>query len=165
MTGRPIPPVQTSHPLHDGDLRGPVREQMAAAARQLAAAPNPPPRDKLPPDAQRMRAWALGTIKHIAAGVNPVEAEELVGFRAERARGPHPYGDLPLVVLTRDRTDVGAPDTGAAKDEHRKEHAELAALSTRGRLIVATRSGHHVQLDEPGLVIAAIRDVVAAARR
>jgi pimeloyl-ACP methyl ester carboxylesterase len=162
VTGQPIPTVQTSNPLHDGDLRGNVRAQMAAGARSLAAHPNEPPRDKLPPDAQRMRAWALGTIKHIAAGVNPVEAEELALFRAERARSVHPYGDMPLVVATRDLTDVSAPDTTAEKREHRADHAAMAALSSRGKLVVAMHSGHHVQLDEPQLVIATIRDLVGA---
>jgi hypothetical protein len=33
------------------------------------------------------------------------------------------------------------------------------------KLIVATRSGHHVQLDEPELVVKAIRDALAAARK
>jgi hypothetical protein len=31
--------------------------------------------------------------------------------------------------------------------------------------VVAKRSGHHVPLDESDLVVAAIRDVIAAARR
>jgi pimeloyl-ACP methyl ester carboxylesterase len=41
----------------------------------------------------------------------------------------------------------------------------MAAMSRNGNLIVATRSGHHVQLDEPELVIKAIRDALAAARK
>jgi pimeloyl-ACP methyl ester carboxylesterase len=164
VTGQPIPAVQTSNPLRDGDLRGNVRAQMAAGARWLATNPNQPPRDKLPPDAQRMRAWTLGTIKHIAAGVNPVEAEELALFRAERTRSVHPYGDMPLVVVTRDLTDVGAPDSSEEKREHRADHAAMAALSSRGKLVIATRSGHHVQLDEPQLVITTIRELVEAVR-
>jgi pimeloyl-ACP methyl ester carboxylesterase len=166
-TGKPIRAVQKSNPLHDSDIRGTIREQMEAAARSLAAHPNDPPRDKLPPDAQRMRAWALGTVKHIAAGVNPyqIEVEELAGLRAERIKTEHPYGDIPLIVLTRGLTDEGRPDTTAGAEEHRKEHAALAKLSRNGRQIIATHSGHHVQLDEPELVIKAIREVVAASRR
>jgi hypothetical protein len=34
-----------------------------------------------------------------------------------------------------------------------------------GKQVVARRSGHHIPLDEPDLVVAAIRDVLAAARR
>ena len=42
--------------------------------------------------------------------------------------------------------------------------AELAALSSRGRLVVAQDSGHYIQLERPELVIDAIREVVAAGR-
>jgi pimeloyl-ACP methyl ester carboxylesterase len=166
-TGKPIPAVQKSNPIHDSDIRGNIRQQMEAGARSLAAHPNDPPRDKLPPDAQRMRAWALGTVKHIAAGVNPyeIEVEELAGLRAERAKSEYPYGDMPLVVLTRGLTDEGRPDTTEGAEEHRKEHGALAKLSRNGRQVIATHSGHHVHLDEPELVIESIREVVASTRR
>jgi hypothetical protein len=42
---------------------------------------------------------------------------------------------------------------------------ELVALSRIGTQVVATRSGHHIPLDEPDLVVVAICDVIAAARR
>jgi pimeloyl-ACP methyl ester carboxylesterase len=167
VTDRPIPAVQTSNPLHDSDIKGKLRDQIEAGARSLAAHPNDPPRDKLPPDAQRMRAWALGTVKHIVAGVNPweVETEELAGLRTERAKSEYPYGDMPLVVLTRGLTDDGRPNTTEGAEEHRKEQAPLAKLARSGRQIIATHSGHHVHLDEPELVIKSIREVVAATRR
>jgi hypothetical protein len=166
-TGKPIPAVQKSNPIHESDIQGKIREQMEAGARSLAAHPNDPPRDKLPPEAQRMRAWALGTIKYIAGGVNPyeIEVEELAGLRAERTKTEFPYGDMPLIVLTRALTDEGRPDNTPAAEEHRKEHAAVAKLSRKGKLIIAEQSGHHVQLDEPEIVIKAIREVVAASRK
>ena len=39
---------------------------------------------------------------------------------------------------------------------------ELAALSTQGELVIADKSGHHIQLDQPNLVIDAIEQVLAA---
>jgi pimeloyl-ACP methyl ester carboxylesterase len=42
---------------------------------------------------------------------------------------------------------------------------ELASRSSQGRLVVAQKSGHYVQAEEPELVISAIREVVAAVRR
>jgi pimeloyl-ACP methyl ester carboxylesterase len=45
--------------------------------------------------------------------------------------------------------------------EHRRDHAAVAALSRRGKLVVAANSGHHVQLDEPGLVVSVIRELLA----
>jgi hypothetical protein len=40
----------------------------------------------------------------------------------------------------------------------------LASLVPNARLVVATESGHFIQLDEPDLVIDAIRDAVDAVR-
>jgi len=60
------------------------------------------------------------------------------------------YGDLPLVTIS--STDPG---------EYRlRQQDELAALSARGRHIVASNSGHWIPLDQPELVISVIRDVI-----
>jgi hypothetical protein len=42
---------------------------------------------------------------------------------------------------------------------------ELAALSTRSEHVLAQQSGHFIQLDQLGLVVGAIQQVVEAARR
>jgi pimeloyl-ACP methyl ester carboxylesterase len=41
-----------------------------------------------------------------------------------------------------------------------KGHEALAHLSSQGKHIVASKSGHWIQLDEPDLVIESIREVV-----
>jgi pimeloyl-ACP methyl ester carboxylesterase len=65
------------------------------------------------------------------------------------------FGDVPLITIS--STDP---------DEHRVEQQEaLARLSTRGRHIVASNSGHWIPLDQPEAVIGAIRDVLAETRR
>ena len=38
-------------------------------------------------------------------------------------------------------------------------------LSTRGKLVIAERSGHHVQLDQPELVAQAVTEVLTAVTR
>jgi hypothetical protein len=63
-------------------------------------------------------------------------------------------------VLTRGLPDEHGPDAPALEAEHRKGHAALAQLSRRGTLIVAEHSGHHIQLDEPQLVVTKIQEVV-----
>jgi hypothetical protein len=50
------------------------------------------------------------------------------------------------------------------EEERRRLQADLATLSRRGRQIVAARSGHHIQLEDPRLVVRAVRDVVEEAR-
>jgi pimeloyl-ACP methyl ester carboxylesterase len=63
--------------------------------------------------------------------------------------------DVPLVIIS----------SGELPQERIAEHQELARLSSSGRHVVAKASGHWIQLDEPDVVIAAIRDVVDRVRR
>jgi hypothetical protein len=47
----------------------------------------------------------------------------------------------------------------------RASHEELARISTRGRVVLAAKSGHWVPYDEPELIVDAIRDIVEDFRR
>jgi pimeloyl-ACP methyl ester carboxylesterase len=161
--GRTIPPIKTSGPLREGDIPPGALAQMRAGLADASRRANEPPRDKLPPDAQRMRTWALGQLGHVAAAVNPFELEELAALRRARTARPQPLGDLPLVVLTRGRAE--ADEDQASFDAHRRDHQMIAAMSSRGSLVVAAQSGHHIQIDEPALVARSIQQVVTAARR
>ena len=83
---------------------------------------------------------------------------------------PKTLGDIPLVVIRHGRPVL--PLQGAITPEVSQAYErvwaqmqdELAALSPQGRLVVAEGSGHGVQVDRPDVVIAAIRDVLAATR-
>jgi pimeloyl-ACP methyl ester carboxylesterase len=57
------------------------------------------------------------------------------------------YGEMPLVTIS--MTDPG--------DHQLRHQDELARLSTRGRHLVASHSGHWIPLDEPELIIAEIK--------
>jgi pimeloyl-ACP methyl ester carboxylesterase len=63
-------------------------------------------------------------------------------------------GDLPVTVLS-------AANSAANR---LAEHQAMANRSTRGKLVVAQNSGHWIQLDEPDLVIAAVREIIEASR-
>lgn len=164
-TGRAIPPVSTTTPLRIGDIPAPALQQMRAGLAEASLRANEPPRDKLPRDAQRMRTWALAQLGHVAAAVNPFEHEELAVLRADRAKQEFSLDDMPLIVITRGMSEERGPDGKAFEAEHRDDHATMARMSHKGRLVVAERSAHHVQLDEPELVVATIRQVVVAARK
>ena len=73
---------------------------------------------------------------------------------AVQAAAVSSLGDLPLVVLSGDHH--AAPYTDWQRN--------LAQLSSRGRQLVASDSGHWIHLDRPELVTRAIREVVTAAR-
>jgi hypothetical protein len=71
-------------------------------------------------------------------------------------------GDLPLAVITHGQHFPGPffiLEKGWSEGQTR-----LAALSTNSVLIRANNSNHMIQIDEPGLVVDAIRRVHAAAR-
>jgi len=86
-------------------------------------------------------------------------------LRAQRTRTAHVLGDLPLIVLSRGLPQDSSPAGQSGEEEHNRDQAALVALSRTGKQVVARRSGHHIPLDEPDLVVAAIRDVIAATRR
>jgi pimeloyl-ACP methyl ester carboxylesterase len=106
---------------------------------------------KLPPDVHpivqalwcqpkcfRAMADHLGVLEEMAAAVSRVTS----------------LADVPLVIIS---SGDQSPDTIA-------KHRQLAGLSSQGRHMVATKSGHWIQLDEPDLVVTVIRDIVERTR-
>lgn len=91
-----------------------------------------------------------------------------------RAAAATPLRPLPLIVLSRGLPMELSPDMSAklpanfsAEQERiwRNCQDELTALVPGAQHVVATKSGHYIQTMEPDLVIAAVRQVVEAARR
>jgi pimeloyl-ACP methyl ester carboxylesterase len=162
--GQPIPEVKTSGPLRISDIPPQALAQMNAGLAEARASANAPPRDKLPLEAQRIRTWVLGTLGHVAAAVNPFEHEELAQLRAAAAEGDFTLGDLPLVVITRGLPDEEGPRAQELEAEHRRDHAAMAALSRRGRQLIAEGSGHHVNLDQPELIVSSVRELLTSLR-
>jgi pimeloyl-ACP methyl ester carboxylesterase len=73
---------------------------------------------------------------------------------AAACRSTCDLGDLPITVLS-----------GANSAANRlAEHEAMAKRSTRGKLVIAQNSGHWIQLDEPDLVVTAVREIIEASR-
>ena len=72
------------------------------------------------------------------------------------------FPPIPLVVITGGRRMPFVP--ASAFQRHVDNQRELVGLSPLGRQVIAASSGHFPQLDEPALVIDAIRDVVDRVR-
>ncbi|MFI7706026.1 alpha/beta fold hydrolase [Nonomuraea sp. NPDC049480] len=88
--------------------------------------------------------------------------------RAMAAERRH-FGDLPLTVITRSPTPIGAYGSHNDPEFLRRWMSfwmplqqDLAALANNSRHIVTTRAGHSVHLDEPDLVVAPIKDMCEA---
>ncbi len=85
------------------------------------------------------------------------------------ARQQNPLPPVPLVVISAG-IQVASPILPSGwpiyemEQLHSELQADLATLVPDGRRIVAEQSGHYVHQTEPGVVIAAIHDVVEAVR-
>jgi pimeloyl-ACP methyl ester carboxylesterase len=86
---------------------------------------------------------------------------------------PGNLGDMPLIVLSQ-KMDAqklydGFPPVSEPQltlemmqpmvDSYNENQDELTALSTRGKRIIVEETGHNIQLDQPQVVIDAIREV------
>lgn len=104
---------------------------------------------KLPPEA-RAPLWYFWTQPKFFDALGSQIESICVSATETLAAVAGGYGDLPLITIS--STDPG---------EHRLRQQEaLARLSTRGRHIVASKSGHWIPLDQPDAVVAAIRDIL-----
>jgi hypothetical protein len=138
---------------------------MQSSIHGMAGHFNDPPRDKLPPEARSMRVWSLSQIKHAASNDNPFEVDELAAMLAERKKRENVLGDLPLIVISRGLPDEDGPEAVQREETHRKDQAALVTLSSAGKQTVAAKSGHHVLLDERGVVASAVREIVQIVRQ
>jgi pimeloyl-ACP methyl ester carboxylesterase len=68
----------------------------------------------------------------------------------------HPLGQLPLVVLTHGNPFLGPQ----GERDWQALQRDVASLSSDSLHMIATHSGHDIQLDRPDLVIAAIKQVL-----
>jgi pimeloyl-ACP methyl ester carboxylesterase len=101
-----------------------------------------------------------------------IQSPEGIDFNRSTAqvRAASWHSDIPLVVLTRgsatfNPNDYAVPSLAPKFEQVRLElQKELVRRSSRGRQIIAERSGHNIHRDQPELVIDAIRQVVEEAK-
>jgi pimeloyl-ACP methyl ester carboxylesterase len=105
------------------------------------------------------RARVYDTVESLVDSI-PDDARQL-------AAAPPLPKDLPLVVITHGKPGDWAgpgsiPDSEADAVEAAWQAAQvrLAALSSKGRVVVAGESGHMVPHEQPEVVVKAIRDVL-----
>ena len=109
-----------------------------------------------------------------------VSAEEVAALAATpyQPDTPGKLGDMPLIVLTADtsqeqlqaqvpgylKSTVGPEVVAKVFQANREMQQSLAGLSSRGRQVMVPNSGHMIQLEQPGVVIEAIREVLQQVR-
>jgi pimeloyl-ACP methyl ester carboxylesterase len=82
------------------------------------------------------------------------------------------FKNMPLIVLTAGKmpsipglSEAAKAELPAFNAEWSRAHDELAALSSRGVNRVVPDASHYIQKDKPQVVVNAVREVLAAARR
>jgi pimeloyl-ACP methyl ester carboxylesterase len=144
---------------------GVVRACLALLTGGAPAAPRTVVR-LLGPRALRTLEHLVGEVRKLPPEVHPVVqalwcqpkcfrgmAEQLGALEVmgDAAGAVASLGDMPLTIVT----------GGDQPPEIVARHAALAGLSSRGRHVVASASGHWVHLDEPELVIREIDEIVS----
>lgn len=125
------------------------------------------PSANTPPEVEAQRAAIYSHTRNMYSYADEISA---IPVSMEQLRAaPMRLGDKPLIVLTRgmkEASNVGSPEEAEQAEQAWAElQAELTRRSSSGRQIIAEKSGHYIQFDQPGLVIDAIRQVVEATRR
>ncbi len=102
---------------------------------------------KLPERDQQLHRWA-DSLKPALPTVET--AEDCLSQLARTEQPSHPLGGAPLVVVS----------TGNDLPNYKKLQTQLLSLSTRSKHLIADRSFHSVEIDQPEVVVDAIRQVI-----
>jgi len=107
--------------------------------------------NNLPEANRQLHRWAMS----LHPALPTLEAAEKCSAEvdAEEQR-PDPLGNLPLVVVS----------TANDSPNYPKLQAKLLKLSHNSRQLIASKSFHSVEIDQPDIVVRAIRQVVDAVR-
>ena len=125
------------------------------------------------PVPREARAAYLGTVWSGSKYFEAAKRETLAlseSLATVRARQIQSLGDIPLIVISAGRPAITAglgiseADAEQFKALAAELHIEMAALSPRGKRVIAEESGHYVPVEQPQVVVDAIREVVEAAR-
>ena len=93
------------------------------------------------------------------------EIEEFEGVSGDQVDASRrTYGDMPLIILTADVEANADADALTRTQIWRAMHDQWAQLSSRGVNRIIPNSNHNIQVSQPEAVIAAVNEVVAAAR-
>ncbi len=125
-----------------------------------------PPYDKLSPELQQAHVWAMAqrALNDAENSEREWSSEYLAQWLASEQKGS--LGDLPIIVLARKEGGYGNDHDVSAEElerQRRAEHEEMAAFSSRGKLLYVD-GGHEQELEAPEAVTEAIHEIVETVR-
>jgi pimeloyl-ACP methyl ester carboxylesterase len=124
------------------------------------------PFDQLPPKIQEIRLWALSQPKYFISDNGRYWADEFAEIYADSIH--FLLGKTPLVVIASKKNtypaNAGVP-TDSLINEKIRLQKKLSWISSDSKIFFTEKSGHEIHLEEPGLVITAIKNVLEAVRK
>jgi pimeloyl-ACP methyl ester carboxylesterase len=159
---KPIPPVKIKP---DTITKVPAMKELEDLWKMFGGEPKTePPFDKLPLRFQQLRIWAMRQPKVLLADNGSYWAEE---FAAMYADSMYSLGNKPVFVLSSGK-DAFSNDFDTTMKaiwfEKLVQKEKMSNLSSNNKHIITTKSRHEIHLDEPELVINAIKEVMIAVR-
>jgi pimeloyl-ACP methyl ester carboxylesterase len=131
----------------------------------IALSPATIPNRGFPEEAYRQYQAVLATTRYFDGAI----AESTAFYSGESSVELAGLGNLPLIVLSHGLTDTTSGVDSTEQDQFEQEwskmQTELAALSSNSRQMIAEKSGHYIQLDQPELVIESILGLVQVSRQ
>jgi pimeloyl-ACP methyl ester carboxylesterase len=155
--GIPVPGTKNSATQFDNELTPEAKKFIKDILTQqgLPSITIDTPYHKLPASIQQTRLWALSQLNYYAVNDNNYYIEETAMMLRERKKHPFMFDQMPLIVLTRGLQ---------SEQEHNSQQKNMLTLSHNSKQIIAEKSGHHIQFEDPDLVVEAIRQMIEAVK-
>jgi pimeloyl-ACP methyl ester carboxylesterase len=130
----------------------------------MALSPATIPNRGFPEEAYKQYQAVLATTNYFKGAI----AESTVFYSGSTTLEIAALSDLPLIVLSHGISDstsgLDNADQSQFEQEWSKMQVELTDLSSNSKQIIALKSGHYIQLDQPEMVIESILELVQANR-
>jgi pimeloyl-ACP methyl ester carboxylesterase len=123
---------------------------------------------KMQTDAEHLRASSNAEERTKADYVAAVASEHqsMVADGAAQVAAVTSFGDIPLTVVASGKPNPAFGDEARAYQAFWIEQSRaLAERSANGTFILVQESGHHLQVDAPDVVVAAIREMVTTVQK
>jgi pimeloyl-ACP methyl ester carboxylesterase len=153
---KPIPGIK-SHV--DSFTKLPSKKEVEDFRKMVGEQAISPPFDKLPIRFQKIRLWAMNQPKIMIADNGGFWAEE---FAAMYADSLYTIGNKPLFILSSGKNIYSKEADEKMREistEKLIQREKMSMLSSNSKHIITTKSGHEIHLEEPELVINAIKEV------
>jgi len=136
---------------------GSIRPRSITAVARI---PHPALGDRINAERQKVQATATYQAAQASEILNSVYGGSQSDKGYAQLFRPGMFGSKPVVVLTHLEESSTDPVDQLGAEQGLRLHEETARLSLRGRHQAVRNSGHYIQLDQPEVLLQAIRSVL-----